>query len=86
MVGDRGSRTQSTMHDYDELSGVMFFAEISKNGIGCWNTKRPLNPDNHHIIEQHPTQMIYPCDLQVLPVLTHLNTNSYCDIYFLGGH
>lgn len=56
---------QSSMHDFDETTGVIFYALVSMNGISCWNTNLPLNPDNHFIMAQSDVTMNYPADLTV---------------------
>lgn len=56
---------QSSMHDFDEKTGVIFYALVSKNGISCSNPNLPLNPDNHFIIAHSDVTMNYPADLTV---------------------
>lgn len=64
-VGSRGPNKQSTIHQYDPQTGVLFFAEIQTNGIGCYNTKYPFSPANLGIVASDSEQMIYPSDLEV---------------------
>jgi hypothetical protein len=64
-LGERGSNTQTTSHHYDTHSGVMFFAEIHRNAIGCWNSRKPMRPENQGIIHLDNEEMIYPADLMV---------------------
>lgn len=63
-LGQRGPSTQSTMHDIDR-SGVIFYAQISRSGIGCWNSNKPLTPQNFHFLTGNNRTMIYPSDLTV---------------------
>lgn len=53
------------MHAYDKNTGLIFFSQVSLNGIGCWDTTMPLNPENFHLIAQDNTTMIYPSDINV---------------------
>lgn len=53
------------MHQYDEHTGVMFYALISKNGVSCWNTANPFSQQNHALIASDANRMIYPADLNV---------------------
>uniref|UniRef100_A0AAG5CXC0 Yellow protein n=1 Tax=Anopheles atroparvus TaxID=41427 RepID=A0AAG5CXC0_ANOAO len=64
-LGSRGPNTQSTSHAYDPVTGVLFFAEVNRNSIGCWNTNRSFSPDNHGIVHLDNEEMIYPADLKI---------------------
>lgn len=52
------------MHDIDR-TGVIFYTQISRSGIGCWNTNKPLTPQNFHFLTGNNRTMIYPSDLSV---------------------
>ncbi|KAF9418128.1 hypothetical protein HW555_004938 [Spodoptera exigua] len=65
VVGDRGSNSQSTMHDMHGASKVIFFAEVGRDSISCWNTEKPLSPDNMEMLAQHSSKLSYPSDLHV---------------------
>lgn len=64
-IGRRGDNKQSTMHQFDLNTGVLFFAEIQTNGVGCWNTNYPFSPANLGVIAADSDRMIYPSDLEV---------------------
>lgn len=65
LLGHRGVRRQSTMHAYDNRTNVIFYAEIQRNGIGCWNVDHPLTPEYHGTVASDARRMIYPSDLTV---------------------
>lgn len=65
LLGHRQPQSQCTMHDYDEDTGVMFYAEVGRNAIGCWNTRKAFSTKNHDIVHRDNEQMIYPSDLSV---------------------
>lgn len=65
LLGHRQVQSQSTMHDYDEGTGVIFYAEVGRNAIGCWNTRKQFAAKNHVILHQDDARMIYPSDLSV---------------------
>ncbi|KAH8358826.1 hypothetical protein KR093_002702, partial [Drosophila rubida] len=65
VLGSRGVNKQSTMHDYDPRTGVVFYAEIQTNGVGCWNTSKPLSADTHGVVDSDAQNMIYPSDLTI---------------------
>ncbi|CAH4033201.1 unnamed protein product [Pieris brassicae] len=64
-LGDRGSNSQSTMHDFYEPSRVLFFADIGRDAISCWNTERKLEPQNVAILAQDSERLSYPSDLHI---------------------
>ncbi|XP_055538546.1 L-dopachrome tautomerase yellow-f2-like [Wyeomyia smithii] len=64
-LGSRGSNTQSTNHAYDEKTGVLFYAEVNRNSIGCWNSAHTFAADNHGIVQLDNSNMIYPSDLTI---------------------
>uniref|UniRef100_A0A1B6CJ61 Bee-milk protein n=1 Tax=Clastoptera arizonana TaxID=38151 RepID=A0A1B6CJ61_9HEMI len=43
LMGNRGEKSQYSIQRLDEKSGVLFYTEVQKKGIGCWNSK--LNPN-----------------------------------------
>ncbi|XP_052852301.1 L-dopachrome tautomerase yellow-f2 [Drosophila gunungcola] len=65
VLGSRGPSTQSTMHGYDPRTGVIFFAEIQKNGVGCWKTSKPISAENYGTVDSNARDMIYPSDLSI---------------------
>lgn len=64
-IGQRGNRTNSAAHQIDTKTNVVFFAELQKNSVSCWNVRQKLNPENVHIIEQDDVTLMYPADLFV---------------------
>ncbi|XP_037709186.1 L-dopachrome tautomerase yellow-f [Drosophila subpulchrella] len=65
ILGSRGPSTQSTMHKYDPNTGVIFYAEVQKSGVGCWKTSKPFSTENHGSVYSNATEMIYPSDLTI---------------------
>uniref|UniRef100_A0A182WQX0 Yellow protein n=1 Tax=Anopheles minimus TaxID=112268 RepID=A0A182WQX0_9DIPT len=62
-LGERGPNTQSTMHYYDARTGVVFYAEVNRNAIGCWNTNQIFDASNHATVHLDNRELIYPTDL-----------------------
>ncbi|XP_058467638.1 L-dopachrome tautomerase yellow-f-like [Malaya genurostris] len=62
-LGDRGPNTQSTMHHYDPETGVIFYAEVNRNSIGCWNKKNNFTAENHDVVFLNHQHLVYPGDL-----------------------
>jgi len=64
-LGNRGPNTQSTMHQFDPTTGVIFYSQIGLNGVSCWNTAKPFSEQNHALLVSDADRMIYPSDLNV---------------------
>lgn len=65
LLGKRGETSQSTMHEYDPKTGVIFYADVGRSAVSCWNTNKEFSAENHHVIAKDDTEMVYPCDLNV---------------------
>ncbi|XP_075989635.1 L-dopachrome tautomerase yellow-f2-like [Anticarsia gemmatalis] len=90
LVGDRGPTSQSTMHELHPATSVMFFAEVGRNALSCWNVNTPLNPQSVEVLASDEDKISYPADLHVtgdevwiiankLPrfIYSRLNPNEY---------
>ncbi|KAJ6625913.1 L-dopachrome tautomerase yellow-f2, partial [Pseudolycoriella hygida] len=64
-IGERGFKSQCTMHSLDRHTGVIMFAEVAKNGVSCWNSYKPLHKGNIQLIDKDDVKMIYPVDLNI---------------------
>ncbi|XP_055617290.1 L-dopachrome tautomerase yellow-f isoform X2 [Toxorhynchites rutilus septentrionalis] len=62
-LGERGPNTQCTMHHYDPGTETIFYAQVNRNSIGCWNTKSNFTAENHDTVHLDNKRMIYPTDL-----------------------
>lgn len=62
-LGRRQELGQSASHAYDPITGVVFYAEVARNAVGCWNHKKRFLAQNHDIVFQDNLNMIYPSDL-----------------------
>lgn len=45
-LGNKGEQSQCTTSVLDLQTGVAFFAAISRNGVACWDSKKPLEQSN----------------------------------------
>lgn len=48
------------MHGFEPNTRVMFFADIGRDAISCWNTDLTLEPNNIGILAQDPRILSYP--------------------------
>ncbi|XP_045452696.1 protein yellow-like [Melitaea cinxia] len=65
VLGDRGPLSQATACDYDAINNVLFYTQLSKNGVSCWNLDRPLTEDNVPLIISDCTVLEFPSDIKV---------------------
>jgi len=65
LVGDRGQNGQSSAEFYDDESGVLFYTQVNKDGVGCWNSKKPYNPDTQGLVDSDSDALVFPNDLKV---------------------
>lgn len=65
LVGDsRGLSGQSSASAIDE-NGVMFYGLVSRDSIGCWDTKKPYEERNLGEVARNPDTLIFPNDIKV---------------------
>uniref|UniRef100_A0A1Y9G9K3 Yellow protein n=1 Tax=Anopheles albimanus TaxID=7167 RepID=A0A1Y9G9K3_ANOAL len=62
-LGERGIKTQCTIHQFDPVTGVLFYAEVNRNSIGCWNSAQRFEPETHGIVHLDNKDFIYPSDM-----------------------
>ncbi|KAL5273009.1 Y-f family protein [Megaselia abdita] len=65
LIGNRGLDSHSTSEVFDEATSVLFYTLISHNGIGCWNTMKPLNYDNAILMDADDVAMVFPNDIKI---------------------
>lgn len=64
-VGDRGMNGHSTSEAYDSETGVIFYTQVHKDAVSCWNVKHPYTPDTQGLVDSDSNAMIFPNDLKV---------------------
>uniref|UniRef100_A0A8D8ZPD2 Protein yellow n=1 Tax=Cacopsylla melanoneura TaxID=428564 RepID=A0A8D8ZPD2_9HEMI len=90
VLGSRGPNTQATAESLDEKTGVLFYTQVNKDGVGCWNTYKHANEysaDTNDMVATDSETLVFPNDLKVdkegylwvlsdrLPVHTHKGLN-----------
>ncbi|XP_014364565.2 protein yellow [Papilio machaon] len=65
VVGEKGPQSQSTACDYDPKNNVLYYTELSKNGVGCWNLDRPFNSENTQLLISDCVALEYPNDIKM---------------------
>lgn len=65
VVGDRGADSQSSASFIDEETGVMFYSQLQKDSLNCWNTNKPLVQENLAELASNNETMIFTNDIKV---------------------
>lgn len=60
----RGANGQVSAAAVDR-SGIMFFNLVLRDGIGCWDTRKPYKLENLGIIAQNNKTLVFPNDLRL---------------------
>ncbi|XP_031629642.1 L-dopachrome tautomerase yellow-f2-like [Contarinia nasturtii] len=68
-VGDRGPNGQSRVSFLDEKSNVLFYAQINKDAVYCWNTEKrkekPYNLNTQGVVDMNSDSLVFVNDLKV---------------------
>ncbi|XP_011197217.1 protein yellow [Bactrocera dorsalis] len=64
-VGDRGMNGQSTAEVYDKDTGVIFYTQVNKDAIACWNVKRPYDLESQGLIDSDSHALVFPNDMKI---------------------
>lgn len=59
--GPRGHASAAAM----DRNGVLYYNLVSKDAIGCWDSRKPYKKMNHGIIVKNSTTLIFPNDMKV---------------------
>lgn len=65
LLGDRGQNGQSSAEFYDDESDVLFYTQVNKDGVGCWNSRKPYAPETQGIVDSDSDSLVFPNDLKV---------------------
>ncbi|KAJ0179815.1 hypothetical protein K1T71_004406 [Dendrolimus kikuchii] len=65
LLGDRGEGTQASASYYDPKTHVLFYTQVNRDGVGCWNVNKPYTPENNPLIISDPKLYEFPNDLKV---------------------
>lgn len=57
--------SQSNSEFFDKRTNVIFYTQVNKDAIGCWNIKNKYTPENQGIVDQDSETLIFPNDLKV---------------------
>lgn len=65
MLGERGPNGQSSASYFDQKSKVMFYTQVNKDSIQCWNADTEYTPDTQGIVDSDADALEFPNDLKI---------------------
>jgi Major royal jelly protein len=65
LLGNRGTKTQSSAEVFDRLTGVVFYTQINRDAVGCWNTLKPFTIENQGLVASDSELLVFPNDLRI---------------------
>lgn len=65
LVGDRGPNSQATAEAVHEKTNVLFYTQVNRDGVGCWNINKPFNLDTQGLVDSDEQALVFPNDLKI---------------------
>ncbi|XP_060529364.1 protein yellow-like [Cylas formicarius] len=65
LEGSKGENSQTASSVFDQQSNVLFVSQQNKDGVACWNPKKPLNPQNVPLIIEDHEKLVFINDLKI---------------------
>ncbi|XP_015108627.1 protein yellow [Diachasma alloeum] len=65
--GNKGPKTQGTSSAIDTETGIIYFTQVNKNSVACWDTHEKLNPETFRVVAQDDNDLIFPNDIIIDP-------------------
>ncbi|XP_075212504.1 protein yellow-like [Lycorma delicatula] len=67
ILGDRGSNSQSSVSVLDEETGIIFYTQVVKNAVICWNSYKgeEYSPNTIGMVADDPETMAFPNDIKI---------------------
>nr|XP_026496508.1 L-dopachrome tautomerase yellow-f2-like [Vanessa tameamea] len=65
VLGDRGPMSQATACDYDHSHNVIFYTQLSRNGVSCWNLDRQMTVGNVPLVTSDCMILEFPSDVKI---------------------
>lgn len=65
ILGERGPESQASAAFYDDKTDVIFYTQVNRNAIGCWNVNKQFSVQYQGIVDSDNEKLIFPNDLKV---------------------
>lgn len=63
--GSKGENSQTTASDLDVNTNVLFLTQLNRDGVACWNTKKPLQPESLALFAHDAEALVFTNDIKV---------------------
>lgn len=58
-------KSQATAEFFDDNTDVIFYTQVNKDAIGCWNVKKNFVVDNQGLVDSDSDALVFPNDLKI---------------------
>ncbi|CAO1395766.1 unnamed protein product [Diamesa tonsa] len=65
LLGCRGPNSQSSIEVFHPETDVIFYTQINKDAIGCWNIKKNYEMDTQGLVDSDSHTLVFPNDLKI---------------------
>ncbi|ERL92756.1 protein yellow [Dendroctonus ponderosae] len=65
LEGFKGDKSQTSASVFDEKSNTLFLTQLNKDGVACWNPKKPLTPQSVSLVVRDPQSLIFTNDIKI---------------------
>ncbi|XP_076266424.1 L-dopachrome tautomerase yellow-c [Rhynchophorus ferrugineus] len=65
LEGLKGDKSQTSASVFDEKTNSLFLTQLNRNGVACWNPKKPLKPENVALVTQDDEKLIFTNDIKI---------------------
>jgi len=68
LLGSKGPDSQASSSFLDPSTGILYFTQLSKNGVACWNSvtnAKKFSPETIALIAQDDKELIFPNEVKV---------------------
>lgn len=59
MLGDRGFNGQSNVQIFDKNTEIIFYSQVNKDAVGCWNSRKPYTPDTQGLVDSDSVTLVF---------------------------
>ncbi|CAH1156186.1 unnamed protein product [Phaedon cochleariae] len=63
--GNKGEKSQTSTSVFDQKTNVLFFTQLQRDAVACWNTKKKLEPGNVALVAEDHTNLVFTNDISI---------------------
>ncbi|XP_065352966.1 protein yellow-like [Cloeon dipterum] len=61
----RGTANEHSSAEAMSANGVLFYNLVSRNAVGCWNSRLPYKPEYQGIVDSDNEALVFPNDMRI---------------------